>query len=117
MATEEEPNSKKFTNICLKLSRDLPENKLKQIKFLLQEVNSEINDIHDQKSLLDLIRKLEAQGVLNREVPGRNEALLLCELFDAISLHSLADEICSEFDVERGIFMFIHSKHDVFMHL
>ena len=117
MATKEEPNSKKFTNICLKLSRDMPENKLKQVKFLLQEVNSEIDDIHDSKTLLDLIRKLEDQGILNRKVPGRNEALWLCELFDAISLHSLADEICSEFDVERGMFTFIHSKHDVFMHL
>jgi transcriptional antiterminator len=105
MATKEEPNSGKFIKICLKLSRETPPNKLKQLKFLLQDVTSEINDIHDQKLFLDLISKLEAQGILNRKAPGRNEALLLCELFDAVSLHSLADEICSKFVIERGIYI------------
>ncbi|CAB4021509.1 ---NA--- [Paramuricea clavata] len=112
MATKEEPNSGKFIKICLKLSRETPPNKLKQLKFLLQDVTSEINDIHDQKLFLDLISKLEAQGILNRKAQGRNEALLLCELFDAVSLHSLADEICSEFAIERGI---IH-EHHIFVH-
>jgi hypothetical protein len=106
MATNGIPNSEKFTTICVKLSRNTPADKLKQLKFLLQDVTSEI-DFYDEKLFLDLIAKLEAEEILNRDSPGRNEALLLCEMFDAISLHGLANEICSEFKVEKGNIYFV----------
>jgi hypothetical protein len=93
-----------FTRICLKLSRDTPADKLKQLKFLLQDVTSESIDIRDQKSFLDLIAKLEVKEIINRHSPGQEDALLLIEMFDAISLPSLANEICSKFKVEKGIY-------------
>ena len=96
-------DSEKFSSICIKLSRHTTAYKLKQLKFLLQDKTTEI-DIHDQKSFLELIGKLENKEILNRHQPGRNEALLLCEMFDAISLPALANEICSEFKVEKGIY-------------
>lgn len=102
MATKREPNSKKFTDLCIRLSEDLRAKKLKQLKFLLQDRVSGI-DICDQTSFLELITTLEAQALITRVKPGRDEALLLCELFDAVSLCNLANEICSEFEVERGI--------------
>ena len=100
MATTQVQDFEKFNSICIKLSRHTTAYKLKQLKFLLQDVTTEI-DIHDQKSFLELIGKLETKQVLNRHHPGQNEALLLCEMFDAISLPALANEICSEFKVEK----------------
>ena len=95
----------KFKDVCLELSRKTKGNKLKQIKFLLQDFISDIN-IHDQKLLVDLITKLEAKGIVNCDTPGQNEALLLCEMFDAVSLHNLTNKICSELQVEKGIYQF-----------
>ena len=100
MATTQVQDFEKFNSICIKLSRHTTAYKLKQLKFLLQDVTTEI-DIHDQKSFLELIGKLESKEILNRHHPGRNEALLLCEIFDAISLPALANEICTEFKVKK----------------
>ena len=102
MANEEELCCRKFTSVCLKISGNMPPDKLKQLNFLLQDILPEI-DIHDEKPFLDVIKKLEARGILNRSKPGLNEAVLLYELCDAVSLHSLGDEICSDFALERGI--------------
>ena len=95
----------KFKDVCLELSRNTKGNKLKQIKFLLQDFTSDIN-IHDQNFFVDLITKLEAKGIVNGDTPGQNEALLLCEMFDAVSLHNLTNKICSELQVEKGIYQF-----------
>ena len=102
MKTSMEENYQMFARLCVKLSHNTPRDKLKQLKFLLQDVTSEMNDINDKKSFLDLIQKLDSQGVLNKKSAGKNEALLLIELFDTVSLQNLADQICSEFVVERG---------------
>ena len=96
----------KFKDVCLELSRNTTENKLKQLKFLLQDFISDIN-LHDQNNFfVDLITKLEAKGIVNGDTPGQNEALLLCEMFDAVSLHNLTNKICSELQVEKGIYQF-----------
>ena len=102
MATRDgETDSKKFTDMCLALSSKTPANKVKKLKFLLGDLTPEI-DIRDRKKFFDLILQLEAEAILNRDEPRRDDALLLCELFDAVSLPVLADEICSHFSVERG---------------
>ncbi|XP_028397490.1 uncharacterized protein LOC114521301 [Dendronephthya gigantea] len=100
MANEDEPCCRTFTSVCLKLSRNVPRDKLKQLNFLLQDIMPEI-DIHDEKPFVEVIKKLEARGVLNRNKPGQNEAVLLYELCDAVSLNSLGDEICLDFALER----------------
>lgn len=94
----------KFRDTCLELSRNTPEDKLIQLKFLLQDVAPDIN-IHDQKLLVDLIRKLQALGIVNGDTPGQDEALLLCEMFDAVSLHNLAGKVRSELQVQKGIYL------------
>ena len=112
MATQVK-DSEKFSSICIKLSWHTTAYKLKQLKFLLQDVTTEIN-IHDQKSFLEVISKLEAKQVLNRHHSGRNEAILLCEMFDAISLPSLANEICAEFKVKKGnVYSFTYQTYDM----
>ena len=107
METKEEANCKMFRKLCIELSHNTPLHKLKQLKFLLQDRTSEINDINDEKSFLDLINKLDAVGILSKKSPGKDEALLLSELFHAVSLPILAVQICSKFDIERGIIMII----------
>ena len=93
-----------FRDTCLELSRNTPEDKLIQLKFLLQDVAPDIN-IHDQKLLVDLIRKLEALGIVDGDTPGQDEALLLCEMFDAVSLPSLAGKVRSQLQVQKGIYL------------
>lgn len=102
MSVKDGRRNTKFKDVCLELSRNTTEDKLKQIKFLLQDFTSDIK-IDDQKLFLDLITKLEANGIVNGDTPGENEALLLCEMFDAVSLHKLADKVRSELQVEKGI--------------
>ena len=103
MATQAQ-DSEKFTRTCIELSWYTTAYKLKQLKFLLQDAIPDV-DISDQsnKSFLDLVRKLEGQAILNRHQPGRNEALLLYEMFEAISLPACANKICSEFKVKKGM--------------
>ena len=102
MSVKDSQRDTKFKDICLELSRNTTEDKLKQLKFLLQDFTPDIN-LHDQKLLVDLITKLEDKGIVDGDTPGQNEALLLCEMFDAVSLHSLSKKIRSELQVEKGL--------------
>ena len=104
MSVKDSQRDTKFKDVCLELSRNTTEDKLKQLKFLLhnQDFIPDIN-LHDQKLLVDLITKLEDKGIVDGDTPGQNEALLLCEMFDAVSLHSLSKKICSELQVEKGV--------------
>ena len=90
-----------YNKLCLNLSRKTPGVKLKQLKFLLQDLILDI-DINDERSFVELIASLEIKGELTGDKPGRNEGLLLCEMFDAVSMHGIANDICSKFSVNRG---------------
>ena len=98
-------DSEKYNQLCLKLSRATPGVKLKQLKFLLQDLIPDIN-MNDNRLFVELITKLEMKGVLTRNKPGRNEGLLLCEMFDAVSMPNIANDICLAFMVDRGNYEF-----------
>ena len=93
--------SKNYCQLCLKLSRTTTVVKLKQLKFLLQDLILDI-DINDNGSFLELITKLEMKGLLTRNTPGHDEGRMLCEMFDAVSMPNVANDICSVFTVDRG---------------
>ena len=89
-----------FTDLFLKLSREVPDKKLKQLKFLLQDVMQ--NAVLRDKTLLEVITELERQNILQRSHLRPQDGHLLCEIFDALSLTELANGICQDFEIERG---------------
>ena len=91
---------KLFTDLFLKLSREVPDKKLKQLKFLLQDVMQ--NAVLRDKTLLEVITELERQNILQRSHLRPQDGHLLCEIFDALSLTELANGICQVFGIERG---------------
>ena len=95
---EAEAQSRKFMNLCLKLSSGIQSYKLKQLTFLLEDVVG--NDVLREKTFLEIIRELESRKLLQRTSLRENG--LLCELFDAISLNELADTICQDLGIGRG---------------
>ena len=95
---EAEVQSRKFTDLCLKLSRRIQIYKLKKLKFLLEEVVG--NYIARAETFLEVITELESRKLLQRTSLRENG--LLCELFDAISLNELADTICQDLGIGRG---------------
>ena len=96
---EAEVQSRKFTDLCLKLSRRIQIYKLKKLKFLLEEVVG--NYIARAETFLEVITELESRKLLQHTGLKEN-GLLLCELFDAISLKDLADTICQDLGIVRG---------------
>ena len=82
------------------LSRQVPDKKLKQLKFLLQDVMQ--NAVLRDKRFLEVITELQTQNILQRSHLKQQDGHLLCEIFDALSLTELANGICQDFEIERG---------------
>ena len=82
------------------LSRKVPGKKLKQLKFLLQDVMQ--NAVLRDKTFLEVITELQTQNILQRSHLKQQDGHLLCEIFDALSLTELANGICQDFEIERG---------------
>ena len=99
-----------FTDLFLKLSREVPDKKLKQLKFLLQDVMQ--NAVLRDKTLLEVITELERQNILQRSHLRPQDGHLLCEIFDALSLTEFANGICQDFEIERGNVFTAKRHHD-----
>ena len=90
-----------YTKVCVEIAGHITKDKLRQMKFLLYDLTSGFS-IHDNKTFLDLVQKLENENKLNKDTPGENEAFLFAEILDAVSLNNVADKVRVEFEVQGG---------------